>query len=62
MTTTMVKMEETVRLVREKGLDIRVVVGGAVVTQAFADTIGADAFAADAVAAVSTAHTLHGRS
>lgn len=52
MTTTMVRMEDTVRLVRERGLDIRVMVGGAVVTEAFAQSIGADGFSRDAVAAV----------
>jgi 5-methyltetrahydrofolate--homocysteine methyltransferase len=62
MTTTMVKMEETVQLLREKALNIRVVVGGAVVTQAFADTIGADSYAADAVDAVKTAQALLDRS
>ncbi len=52
MTTTMVRMEDTVRLVRERGLDIRVMIGGAVVTEAFAQSIGADGFSRDAVAAV----------
>ncbi len=52
MTTTMVRMEDTVNLVRQRGLDARVLVGGAVVTQAFADRIGADGYAADAVDAV----------
>ena len=52
MTTTMVHMEDTVKLVRERGLDIKVLVGGAVVTAAFAASIGADGYAADAVEAV----------
>ncbi len=52
MTTTMVRMEETVRLVRERNLDIRVMVGGAVVTAPFAEKIGADGFSEDAVEAV----------
>ena len=52
MTTTMVKMEDTVRLARERGLRAAVLVGGAVVTQSFADRIGADGYAADAVEAV----------
>ena len=62
MTTTMVRMEDTVRLVREKGLPIRVMVGGAVVTEAFAQSIGADAHAADAVDAVRQAKSLIGES
>ena len=60
MTTTMVRMTDTVKLVRERGLPIRVMVGGAVVTQDFADSIGADGYAADAVAAVRTAQRLLG--
>lgn len=60
MTTTMVRMEDTVRLVREKGLSMRVMVGGAVVTEAFAQSIGADAYAADAVDAVRQAKALVG--
>ncbi|WP_028574231.1 homocysteine S-methyltransferase family protein [Desulfonatronovibrio hydrogenovorans] len=58
MTTTMVKMEETIALVRQKSLNCRVMVGGAVVTQAFADRIRADGYAEDAVAAVKLAQQL----
>lgn len=58
MTTTMARMEDTVRLVHERGLDIRVMVGGAVVTDAFARKIGADAYAEDAVEAVRKARML----
>jgi len=61
MTTTMVRMEDTVRLVRERGLAAKVMVGGAVVTQAFADSIGAHGFSRDAVAAVKLAGELSGR-
>lgn len=52
MTTTMVKMEEVAKLVRQKGLVTKVMVGGAVLTQAYADRIGADGYAPDAVSAV----------
>ena len=52
MTTTMVRMEDTVRLVRSRGLKARVLIGGAVVTPAFAERIGADGYATDAVDAV----------
>lgn len=55
MTTTMVRMEDTIRIVRERALPIKVLVGGAAVTQAFADAIGADAYCADAVGAVKAA-------
>ncbi|BFR48435.1 homocysteine S-methyltransferase family protein [Nitratidesulfovibrio sp. HK-II] len=58
MTTTMVRMEDTVRLVRERGLPIKVMVGGAVVTPAFAEAIGADGYSADAVEAVRVAKEL----
>ncbi|GAB6126488.1 homocysteine S-methyltransferase family protein [Humidesulfovibrio idahonensis] len=61
MTTTMVRMEDTVRLVRERGLGIKVMIGGAVVTEAFAQSIGADGFSRDAVAAVKLAGELSGR-
>ncbi len=58
MTTTMVRMEDTVRLVREEGLPCRVMIGGAVVSQAYADLIGAHGYADDAVAAVRVATRL----
>lgn len=58
MTTTMVRMEDTVRLVRQEGVNARVMIGGAVVTQRFADVIGADGYAPDAVAAVRVASSL----
>ena len=61
MTTTMVRMAETVDLVREKGLPARVMVGGAVLSEAYAARIGADGYAADAVAAVRLAGRLCGR-
>ena len=52
MTTTVVSMEETIRLLREKKEDTKVVVGGAVMTQEYADAIGADCYAPDAMATV----------
>ncbi len=58
MTTTMVRMEDTVQLVKERGLNIRVIIGGAVVTAAFADAIGADGYSTDAVDAVRLAKSL----
>ncbi|PKN06950.1 MAG: methionine synthase [Deltaproteobacteria bacterium HGW-Deltaproteobacteria-8] len=61
MTTTMVRMEDTVRLVKERGLDMKVMIGGAVVTEAFAASIKADGFSRDAVAAVKLAAELSGK-
>jgi 5-methyltetrahydrofolate--homocysteine methyltransferase len=52
MTTTVGAMAETVRLVKEAGLDAKTFVGGAVVTQEYADSIGADCYAPDAMATV----------
>ncbi len=60
MTTTMVRMEDTIRAVRERHLPIRVMVGGAAVTRGFADAIGADAYCVDAVEAVDAAKRLTG--
>jgi len=49
LTTTMVEMKNTINALKEAGLrdSIRIVVGGAPVTQAFADEIGADGYAYD---------------
>lgn len=58
MTTTMVRMQETIALVKERGLAIKVMVGGAVLTQDYADSIGADGYSEDAVAAVRLAKSL----
>jgi 5-methyltetrahydrofolate--homocysteine methyltransferase len=58
MTTTMVRMEDTVRLVKKLELPVRVMVGGAVLSEAYAKSIGADGYAADAVGAVRLAKSL----
>jgi 5-methyltetrahydrofolate--homocysteine methyltransferase len=58
MTTTMVRMEDTIALLRERGLPQKVMVGGAVVTDAYSRAIGADGHALDAVAAVRLAKRL----
>ncbi|MDR2161404.1 MAG: homocysteine S-methyltransferase family protein [Desulfovibrio sp.] len=54
MTTTMVRMRDSVELIRRKGLNKKVMVGGAVVSEAFARSIGAY-YAKDAVDAVRVA-------
>jgi len=61
LTTTMPAMRDTVTQLRAAGLtDVRIVVGGAPVTQQFADDIGADGFAPDAASAVEIARKLVG--
>ncbi|MBR2577202.1 MAG: cobalamin-dependent protein, partial [Firmicutes bacterium] len=52
MTTTVPAMEETIKLIREADPAIKVMVGGAVLTQEYADRIGADAYSPDAMGAV----------
>ena len=58
MTTTMVRMEDTVKLVKERDMDAKVIIGGAVVTEKFCDAINADGWSTDAVAAVKLAQRL----
>ena len=52
MTTTVPAMEETIRLLRKEAPWVKVVVGGAVLTQEYADKIGADHYAKDAMETV----------
>jgi len=58
MTTTVPAMEETIKLLRESGSSAKVVVGGAVLTQEYADMIGADKYAKDAMETVRYAESL----
>ena len=60
LTTTMPMMKQTVDAIVESGVrdQVKILVGGAPVTQAFADEIGADGFAADAGSAAKLAKTL----
>jgi 5-methyltetrahydrofolate--homocysteine methyltransferase len=58
MTTTMVRMEDTIKLVRERGMETKVIIGGAVVTEKFCTAIGADGWSTDAVRAVKLAQSL----
>ena len=58
MTTTVGAMEDTIRQLKAAGLACKTVVGGAVVTQEFADSIGADFYAKDAMRTVRIAETL----
>ena len=57
MTTTVAAMEDTIHALR-KTTDTKILVGGAVMTQEYADTIGADGYAPDAVTAVDYANRL----
>ncbi len=58
LTTTMLAMEKMVRALKDKHPDAKILVGGAPVTQEFAEKIGADGFALDAAAAVKVARRL----
>jgi len=52
LTTTMPSIRENVRLLREKGINSKIIVGGAPVNADFATEIGADGYASDAAGAV----------
>ena len=58
MTTTVPAMEETIKLVREKAPQCKIVVGGAVLTEDYAKMVGADKYAADAMETVRYAETV----
>jgi 5-methyltetrahydrofolate--homocysteine methyltransferase len=58
LTTTMPGMEKSLKAIREAGLAIKVMIGGAPVTQSYADKIGADGYAPDAASAVDLAKSL----
>ncbi len=58
LTTTMPAMEETIKALKVAGLKTKTMIGGAPVTQGYADKIGADGYAADAASAVDLAKEL----
>ena len=58
LTTTMTNMKLVVDAVKEAGMDCKVIIGGAPVTQAFCDEIGACGYAADAASAADLARKL----
>jgi 5-methyltetrahydrofolate--homocysteine methyltransferase len=58
LTTTMPAMEATVNAVKEAGLAAKTIIGGAPVTKAYADQIGADGYSDDAPGAVELARSL----
>lgn len=60
MTTTVPAMEETIALLRERAEGVTVIVGGAVLTEDYAQNIGADAYCEDAMATVRFAQRYYG--
>ena len=52
MTTTMQQMKHVINYAKEKNVDAKVIIGGAVITQEYADEIGADGYSKDAADAV----------
>jgi 5-methyltetrahydrofolate--homocysteine methyltransferase len=59
MTTTMQRMKEVIADVRQERLSAKVMIGGAVITQEYADEIGADGYSKDAAEAVKLAKRLN---
>ena len=55
MTTTMQEMRKVIAYAKEQGVDAKVIIGGAVITQDYADEIGADGYSKDAADAVKLA-------
>lgn len=58
MTTTMVEMKNVISMARQEGLSAKIMIGGAVITQEYADEILADGYAKDAAGAVKVADSL----
>jgi 5-methyltetrahydrofolate--homocysteine methyltransferase len=58
LTTTMPSIEKTLTALKEAGVPAKVMIGGAPVTQGYADKIGADGYSPDAASAVDTAKSL----
>ncbi len=52
MTTTMMRMKDVVELAKEKGCESKIIIGGACITESFAQEIGADGYSADAASCV----------
>ena len=58
MTTTMMEMKQVIDLAKAEGVTSKIIIGGAVVTQSFADEVGADGYSADAREAVKLVNRL----
>ena len=61
MTTTMMRMKDVVDYVKEEKMNVKVIIGGAVITQSFADEIGADGYSEDAADCVKLVQRLMGQ-
>lgn len=61
MTTTMMRMKDVVEYAKKKKVKAKVMIGGAVITQSFAEEIGADGYSKDAAEAVKLAGKLTGK-
>ena len=59
MTTTMQRMREVIEYAAEEGVHAKIMIGGAVITQEYADEIGADGYSRDAAEAVKLAKKLN---
>ena len=60
LTTTMPNMKSVIDALKAAGVNVKVMIGGAPITQGFADEIGADGYAADAASAVDLARDMVG--
>ena len=62
LTTTMVAMKDVINKLKEEGIrdKVKIIIGGAPITQSFADEIGADGYAPDAASAVDKVKELLG--
>jgi 5-methyltetrahydrofolate--homocysteine methyltransferase len=60
LTTTMPNMKNVIDALKAAGVNVKVMIGGAPITQGFADEIGADGYAADAASAVDLARDMVG--
>lgn len=58
MTTTMLRMKDVIELCKEKGCSSKVIIGGACITQSYADEIGADGYSKDAAECVKLVENL----
>ena len=58
LTTTMPGIEKALKAIKDAGVLVKIMIGGAPVTQSYADKIGADGYAADAASAVDVAKSL----
>lgn len=60
LTTSMHHMDDTIALLKEEGINVKTIIGGAPVTQEYADKIGATGYSTDAVTAVELCDELMG--